>query len=92
MEDIDVFYMDPTFIDLQVYSLWLEGLSGKTNKSLKLREAAKYRNCTHSKTYTETRIMSPREWAPPTKPMFSLKPLVGAIPVISCVKQAFLNV
>ena len=35
MEDIDVFYMDPTFIDLQVYSLWLEGLSGKTNKSLK---------------------------------------------------------
>lgn len=27
MEDIDVFYMDPTFIDLQVYSLWLEGLS-----------------------------------------------------------------
>ena len=30
MEDIDVFYMDPTFIDLQVYSLWLEGLSGKT--------------------------------------------------------------
>ena len=24
-------------------------------------EAVKYRNCTHSKSYTETRIMSPRE-------------------------------
>ena len=29
MEDIDVFFMDPTFIDLQVYALWLQGFSGE---------------------------------------------------------------
>jgi len=29
MEDIDVFFMDPTFIDLEVYCLWLKGFSGK---------------------------------------------------------------
>ena len=29
MEDIDVFYMDPSFIDLQVYDLWLQGFSGE---------------------------------------------------------------
>lgn len=37
MEDIDVFFMDPTFIDLQVYCLWLEGLSEN--------EAAQRREC-----------------------------------------------
>ena len=28
MEDIEVFYMDPAFIDPQVYDLWLRGFSG----------------------------------------------------------------
>ena len=28
MEDIDVFYMDPTFIDPDVYDLWLRGFCG----------------------------------------------------------------
>ena len=29
MEDIDVFYMEPAFIDFQVYDLWLRGFSGE---------------------------------------------------------------
>ena len=29
MEDIDVFFADPTYIDQTVYDLWLRGLSGE---------------------------------------------------------------
>lgn len=36
MEDIDVFFMDPTFIDLQVYALWLQGFS--ENEATQRRE------------------------------------------------------
>lgn len=37
MEDIDVFYMDPSFIDLQVYDLWLQGFS--ENEATQRRES-----------------------------------------------------
>lgn len=36
MEDIDVFYMDPAFIDFQVYDLWLRGFS--ENEATQRRE------------------------------------------------------
>ena len=31
MEDINVFYMDPSFIDFEVYGSWLQGFSGELN-------------------------------------------------------------
>ena len=33
MEDIDVFYMDPAFIDPDVYDLWLRGFCGNLERS-----------------------------------------------------------
>ena len=33
MEDIDVFYMDPAFIDPDVYDLWLRGFCGNLEHS-----------------------------------------------------------
>jgi len=29
MEDISVFMMDPTYVDFEVYDLWLKGFTGK---------------------------------------------------------------
>ena len=34
MEDIDIFITDPTHVDLEVYDLWLKGLSGKVCRGL----------------------------------------------------------